>query len=206
MKLQKITFTILAIFLFSISAIGQDLYISGQFGYSSPKGDAFKDEAGEKLSSFGIGYDMDVMLILPVLDKKLSAGITYDGNALFGKESEEFADIGIYGLSLYGIKGQYRLLEPDKKFSPYGSLSMGLSQFSTPDITSGNDVVVKGESAFSFGLRPEIGLDLYGLLISASYFVPMQYKVDSDTGAFDGSAGTFSIFIGYRHSLDFSSY
>jgi hypothetical protein len=72
---------------------------------------------------------------------------------------------------------------------------------STPDVTVGTDVT-KGGRAYSLGLRPEIGLDLGGFLISASYFVPMKYKIESPTGDFDGTAGAFNISIGYRHYMD----
>lgn len=201
MKKMKIVVLLMMGTIISLGVSAQKLTVSGQIGYSSPQGDAFLDDDGERLASFGLGYDLDILVTLPSFDDKLSVGAMFSGNAIFGKESEAVLDIGIYGLSLYGIKGHYRLLELDKLASPYASLSLGLSQFATPDITIG-DETIKGESAFSLGVKPEIGFDIGGLLISAAYFVPMKYEVDSETGHFDGTAGTFTISIGYREYID----
>ena len=186
----------------SISVNAQLLTASGQIGYAKAQGSAFKDEAtGEKLSSFGFGYDADVLLCLDKFNNKLSVGVTYVGSALFGLESSSGFDIGMYGLALYGAKGHYRLRKPEKKVSPYGAFALGLSQFSTPDVYSGETLIAEGKSSFSLGLRPEIGFDLGGFLISAAYFVPMHYSIKSDTGDFSGTAGTFSISIGYRRYI-----
>jgi hypothetical protein len=162
----------------------------------------FTDANGAKLASGGLSYEVDAMLSLESFDNKLSVGVTYMGSALFGEDQNTLTGIAIYGLALYGVKGHYRLFEPDMGFSPYGSLSLGLSHFSTPEITSGSSVLVEGGNAFSFGLRPEVGLDINGVLISASYIVPMKYTVESGTGNFDGTAGAFMISLGYRKYLD----
>ena len=197
---------LLGLFIPAISS-AQTFSLSGQVGYAGPQGDAFKDPVtDEKQSSFGIGYDFDAMYYLESFDEKLSVGLMFSGNALFGKNSSDAFDIGIYGLSLYGVKSQYRFLDRDNTFSPYGALGLGLSQFSTPDVTisdaSGSSTVVEGERAFSFGLRPELGLEIGGFLVSAAYFVPMKYTIESDTGNFDGSAGTLNISIGYRYYFE----
>lgn len=116
---MKIKSLLLFVALFAtVNSFGQLITFSGQLGYASPQGDAFADEAGEKLTSFGIGYDADLLYCLDQFDQKIGVGIMYSGAALFGSESSEGVDIGIYGLALYGVKGQYRLLAPDKKVSP----------------------------------------------------------------------------------------
>lgn len=179
----------------------QQISLSGQLGYAGPQGDAFKDEAtGERLSSFGLGLDFDALYNFEDVHENLFAGITYNTNILFGQQSDGGFDVGIYGLNLYGVKGLYRFL--DRGFSPYGALSLGLSHFATPELTSGTEVVVEGENAFSFGIRPEVGLDINGFLISAAYFVPMNYDVSSGFGAFSGSAGALQISLGYRVTFD----
>lgn len=204
MKKQKLFCLLLLISTFYLNVNAQLFTVSGQLGYAKPQGDAFKDDVtGERLSSFGIGYDLDLMMCLDNFDNKLAVGIMYEGSALFGSESSTGLDIGMYGLALYGVKGQYRLLNPDKSVSPYGSLGLGLSQFSTPDVYSGETLIAEGKSSFSLGLRPEIGFDLGGFLLSAAYFVPMPYSIKSDTGDFKGSAGNLSISIGYRQYIDF---
>ncbi|MGB0431337.1 MAG: hypothetical protein ACPGLV_12755 [Bacteroidia bacterium] len=189
------------LFITAFSANAQVFSTSGQVGYSSAKGDAFKDDNGVKQSSFGLGYEADALLYLESFDNKLGVGIMYSGNALFGKNESTATGIAIYGLNLYGLKGQYRLLSTDKSFSPYGSLGLGLSQFSVPTITI-NGSEIGGGKGYSLGMRPEIGLDINGLLISAQYFVPMKYSVESDAGTFEGSAGTFTISVGYRKYFD----
>ena len=120
----KTVFIVITTCLISLSSNAQTITSSGQAGYASPQGNIFQDANDEKLTSFGIGYDLDLMLFL---ENKLAAGVMYSGNAIFGEESEDFGDIGIYGLSLYGVKGHYRLFDNDKTFSPYGNLSMGVS-------------------------------------------------------------------------------
>lgn len=188
--------------LFSIHSHAQFITFSGQVGYARPQGEMFKDNVtGERLGSFGLGYDADVLWCFDKLDNKLAAGITYVGNAVFGMESSTGLDLGMYGLSLYGVKGLYRLRTPDKSVSPYAALGLGLSELSTADIYSGETLVAEGKSSFSFGLRPEIGFDLGGFLLSASYLVPMKYNVKSETGDFSGTAGALSISIGYRYYL-----
>ena len=157
------------------------------------------------MTSFGLGYEVDLMLCLDNFDQKLGVGIMYAGHALFGAEQEGGFDIGIYGLELYGVKGQYRFWGPDNAVSPYVSLGLGVSKFSTPEITSGTTVIEEGKSAFSFRLRPEIGIDLGGFVISAAYMTPMSYTIESDMGDYDGSAGAFTISIGYRKYIDISN-
>ena len=195
----------LVLLCFSVNA--QKLfYVSGNIGYAGAKGDAFKDKTtGEKLSSFGFEYDADAMMCFDALDNKLAVGGMYFGSALLGIESSSGFDIGAYSLEIYGVKGQYRLRKPEKWVSPYASFGMGLSRFSTPDIYSGEVLIAEGKSAFSFGIRPEIGFDLAGLMISAAYIVPMHYTVKSETGDFSGTAGLFSITIGWRQYFSFNN-
>ncbi len=201
-----ITIGTLFFVLLGVNVNAQMISFSGQVGYANPQGNIFKDEiTGDKLSSFGLGYDFDVLWCFDRFNNKLSAGITYVGSALFGSESSAGFDIGLYGLSLYGVKGHYRLLNPEKKVSPYAALGFGLSQFSTPDIYSGDVLVAEGKSAFSLGVRPEIGFDLGGFQLSFAYFVPMKYSVKSETGDFKGSAGTFSVSIGWRQYISFGN-
>jgi hypothetical protein len=74
-------------------------------------------------------------------------------------------------------------------------LSTGVSQLSTPEISDGSgNVLVPEEKSFSFGLRPEVGIDLAGFIISTGYFVPMKY------GTADGKAGVFQVSLGLRYN------
>lgn len=122
----------------------------------------------------------------------MAAGLTLEGNVLFTSDG----DLGVYGLSLYGVKGYYWFFE--SAVSPYATLSLGLSQFSTPDVTVGGSTI-DGENAYSFGIRPEIGVELGGFIIAASYFVPMEYEFNN----FKGKGGALQFSIGYRHFLEF---
>lgn len=209
MKTTKVLLATAALIILAVtSSQAQLITASGQLGYAGPIGDAFVDpETDEKQSSFGIGYEFDALYQLESVDPKLSVGIMYSGAALFGKNSDEAFDIGIYGLNLYGVKGQYVFNDPDAAVNFYGSLGLGLSQLATPDVTftdgEGTETVIEGESAFSFGVRPEVGVNLGGFLISTSMMVPMKYTIDSDTGNFEGTAGTFNVSIGYRYEFDF---
>lgn len=207
-KARFLLTTSILLFIAVCTVKAQTITFSGQLGYASPIGDAFVDPAtDEKQSSFGIGYEFDALYNLDEFNENLSVGIMYSGAALFGKNSSEAFDIGIYGLSMYGVKGQYIINDPDADVKIYGSLGLGLSQFATPDVTftdeNGAETVIEGKSAFSFGVRPELGFNLGGFLISTSLLVPMKYTIESDTGDFSGTAGTFNISIGYRHFLEF---
>ncbi|MDR1761588.1 MAG: outer membrane beta-barrel protein [Bacteroidales bacterium] len=168
---------------------------SGQVGYASPQGSFFKTAAGEKMSKFGLNFDFDVLYHLDQFDNKLGVGITYDASVLFGADLNNFSKIGLYGLSHYAVKGQWRFF--NSKVSPYGSLSLGLNQFSTPEVSVNGEVVAESENAFGFGIRPEIGVDLSGFLISVGYVVPMKYSVEN----VKKSASCWQISIGGRISL-----
>ena len=172
---------------------------SGQVGYASPFGGHFKNADGEKMSKFGLGVDIDVLYHFEKMDYKLGVGLTYNTSLLFGADLDNFSDIGMYGLNLYGVKGQYRFF--NSKISPYAAVSLGLSHFSTPELTMsdgyGNEIVVKGENAFGFGVRPEIGVEFSGFLLSVSYTVPMSYKVFEESK----TAGCFQVNLGWRFRL-----
>ena len=187
---------LLAVALLCVSGTvsAQTISVSGQLGWAIPQGSAFNPVAGEKVAKGGLAYSVDALYFLPQFDNKLGVGVAYQGDLLFGVSSES---IGAYSLNLYGVKGYYRFF--NKKVTPYVALSMGLSQYGTPDITFGDGTVVKGVKASSFGVSPEIGVELGGFIISANYIVPMKYN-------FEGvkpSAGSLAISIGYRHYISF---
>ncbi len=205
MKKTFLKVVLIAASLFAATVVNAETPISfsGQIGYASPSGGWFKNAAGEKMSKFGLGWDFDALWHFEQMDYKLGAGITYNGSALFGADldNEQDVNIGIYGLSLYGVKGQYRFF--NSKVSPYGALSLGLSQFSTPEVTMtdgyGNETVIaESESAFGFGIRPEIGVEFGAFVISAAYIIPMKYKFENTESK---SAGALQINLGARISL-----
>jgi hypothetical protein len=203
MKNLKFSLMFALLILLAGNSFGQDFSYSGVLGYAKPQGNAFTDAAGNKLSSFGISYEADVLYYQGLLDGKLGLGLTYVGSVLFGKTGSGTLDIGVYGLSLYGVKGLYRLRDVDNTFSPYGAMGLGVSVFETPEMSSGSTVIIPADRSFSLGIRPELGLEIGGFVISASYFVPMNYDVKSALGSFKGSAGAFTIGLGYRGYLSF---
>jgi hypothetical protein len=169
----------------------QSLKLGGQLGYGIPKGDIFLS-GDEKLSKGGISLDLDAMYYMEKFESKLGFGINYNGSLLFGQASSSGLDIGIYGLSLYGIKVNYQIFKT--KVTPYVSLSTGLAQLSTPEIKDGNNnILSKSEKSYSLGLRPEIGLDLAGFMISMGYIVPMKYDLNNK------KAGVLQISLGFRY-------
>ena len=168
---------------------------SGLIGYANPQGGYFKMDDGRKMSKFGLDFDFDLLYHLEQFDYKLGVGVTYDISILFGAGYDEGIKIGFYGLSHYAAKGQWRFF--NSKVSPYGALSLGLNQFATPEITMGDEVLVEAQKAYGLGVRPEVGIDLAGFLISFGYVVPMKYSVyDSKK-----SAGCWQLSIGGRYTL-----
>lgn len=203
MKKFKISILFAILLAFANQSFGQSLGYSGVLGYARPQGDAFTDASGNILSSIGISYEADLLYFHGFMNDKLGLGLTYVGSVLFGKNSSATLDIGMYGLGLYGLKGMYRLRPIDKRLSPYAAVSIGLSEFETPEMTSGNQVLVPADRSFSFGMRPEIGLELGHFVFSLSYFTPMNYDVQSVLGTFKGSAGELTYGIGYRGYFGF---
>ena len=177
--------------LISQIAFGQGVKIGVQFGWGIPQGGVFTAE-DEDLASGGIAIEGEALYILGDFDEKLGIGIGANTSFIFGQNSSAGLDVGVYGLSVYGVKGYYKFF--DSKVSPYGSLTLGLSRFSTPTITSGSTVIVEGQTNNGLGIRPEIGIELGSFIMSAAYVVPMKYKL------LDKSAGILQISIGYRYS------
>ncbi len=178
------------------------LSFQGLVGYTIPQGKVFKAEDGSKLSGGGINASIDALYHFDQFDYKLGVGITYTGSFLFANKLEEMNTIGLYGLDIYGVKGYYRFF--NSRISPYASLTIGLSQFQTPEmkLTGGSDtddysLVIESQNSFGLGIRPEIGVDLGGFIISAAYIVPTNYKYSD----IKNSAGGIEISIGYRHPL-----
>lgn len=201
--MKKIKLLSLAILLLvGFGAMSQTISFSGQLGYSKAKGDLFSDPNGNEFFSIGLGYEGDLLYFPDLLGDRLGIGICYYNSVLFGQTGSGAFDIATYGLGLYGVKGQLRLFDVDSKVSPYFSLGLGLSHLETPQWTSGTDVLVPADHAFSIGLRPEVGIELGGLILSVSYFTPMKYSVESLAGEFKGTAGSFTIGLGYRYFLD----
>lgn len=199
--IKKVLLVLVVALAFTITVNAQGITFGGQLGWAIPGGDAFEDGNGDKMSSGGLSIDADIMYVLPIMEGKLAAGIMYNSSFLFGSSDSDL-DIGMYGLDLYGIKGYYRFF--NSKVTPYASLGLGLSQLKTPEITyssGGTSETTGGEKASSFGIHPEVGLNLGGFILSCSYFVPMKYTFD-DMG--DGiSAGALKISLGFRKTIEF---
>ena len=189
------------LFAGSIMVNAQSLPVSfsGQFGYTVPQGGWFENAEGESMTRFGLNVDFDALWHLERFNRRLGVGITYNSSFLFGADLGAGLDVGIYGLSLYGVKGQWRFF--NSRVSPYASLSLGLARFSTPEVTmhvgGSSTVVAEAEHAFGFGVRPEIGIEFGVFVISVGYIVPMNYTIGNDTY----SAGGLQFSIGTRISL-----
>jgi len=182
--------------MFASGIFAQQLSIGGQFGWGVPQGKAFEKADGEKSSNGGLAFDVDALYHFGQLNNKLGVGITYNGSLLFGVSSSESSfDIGMYGLSLYGVKAYYKFL--DMSVTPYVSLSAGLSQFSTPEVKMMGVVISEPQKASAFGIRPEVGINLGSFVISAAYFVPANYKLNEKTY----SAGVFQVSLGFRKTF-----
>jgi hypothetical protein len=193
-----VLFLFVATFMVFQQANAQKISIGGQLGWTVPNGEAFNYDEDSGIKG-GIGYTADILYHFPILDQKLAAGLVYNGSAIFGGGTKGGSfDLDLYGLALYGVKGQYRFFK--SKVSPYVSISTGLSHLETPTFyNEDGSVAVKGKNSFSFGFAPEFGLELGSFTMSAMYFTPMKYKVWATEKE---SAGTLQISLGYRYSFD----
>ena len=193
MRNRKICKIFLALLLMApVSAFAQIISVGAQVGWSVPKGEVFK-YGDQKSAKGGLNVDADVLYHFSLLGGgRLAAGVTYNGSLLFGANVNNM-DIGLYGLSLYGAKGYFKVLPGP--ISPYAALSIGVAHLSTPKMSSDDGTQVsKSKSANAFGLRPEIGIKLTNFTISAGYIVPTDYSFDSGTK----NAGIFQISLGMR--------
>ena len=194
----------IVLLLFAVSfgvvqyAAAQKFSTALQLGWSAPKGEAFNYDENTGAKG-GLGYSIDLLYYLPALEEKLAVGLVYNGSLLLGGGTKNKSlDIDMYGLALYGVKGQYRFL--NRQVSPYVALSTGLSHLETPSFLDGDgNLLMAGRNSFSLGLAPEVGVELGFFILSATYFVPMKYKVWSVRKE---SAGTFQVSLGFRYSLD----
>ena len=198
--MKKISSLLVVILIGTISTISaQSISLGGQFGWAIPQGGTFEPVNGEKAAKGGLAYDIDALYMLPSFDEKLGAGLTYKGDLLFGLGE---GVTGLYTLQLYGVKGYYKFFS--SKVTPYAALSLGLSQFGTPDMIftdeNGEEIgSYEGVKGSSFGILPEIGVQFGKFFIAANYLVPMKYKFDGITGE---SAGSLAISIGYRVNIE----
>ncbi|MCC5919577.1 MAG: hypothetical protein LAT68_02370 [Cyclobacteriaceae bacterium] len=168
----------------------QDISIGFNLSYSNPQGSMFVDQGGAA-ASFGLGYAFDAMFH-PENLAKVGVGLAVNGNAVFTSGD----NIGAYGLSVFGAKGQYRFFTSN--VSPYVGLTTGVSRFSSPDVTI-NGQELPGARAFSLGLVPEIGIELGSFVMAVSYIVPMNYDVtESQSFSAEGRAGMWQYSLGYR--------
>ena len=208
MKIYKI---ILALLLIApLNAFAEKISIGGQVSWSIPKGEAFETYHGEKTTKGGLGIDVDALYHFGASSRGLGVGVAFNSSLLFGAKAKSFEDmdIGFYRLRLYGVKGHYKFLPGP--VSPYLSLTAGVASLSTPKIsynekTEDNSfgLNVKAQTSHSFGLRPEVGLKLGKLTLSAGYIIPMKHDIkvfgtSNDSGSQKLSAGAFQISLGFR--------
>jgi hypothetical protein len=185
---------IVAIFLMSFSIQAQSISASANFGYTKATGNGFQSKEGVDLASAGLGYDVDLLYHLPILNQKLAVGLKRSASFIVAADLGDSFDIGVYGLGLWGTKAQYKIF--DKKVTPYGALSLGVSKFETPEISDGDGTIIsEGQSSSAFGLQPEFGVFLGGLKLSMLYTVPMQYDI------LDGPTGAIQFNLGYAYTL-----
>lgn len=178
--------------LFIVNSKAQAIAASGNFGWAQPNGEAFDYEDGW---SGGLNYTFDLLYYLPIMEGKLGAGITYNSSFIGGGgESAGLFNVDLYVLNLYGLKGSYRFF--DSKVTPYVALSTGLTRLETPEVSINGEIVTEAEKSMSFGLAPEIGIELGSLKLSVSYLVPMKYQTFA---AEKQSVGITQFTIGYRY-------
>lgn len=180
--------------LFISNSKAQAIAVSGNLGWAQPNGKAFDYDDGW---SGGLNYCVDVLYYIPKFEGKLGAGIVYNTSLIGGGGSSEgLFDVDLYTLNLYGLKGSYRFF--NSKVTPYAALSTGLTRLVTPEVSQDGEVIIESEKSFSFGLLPEVGIELAGLKLSVSYLVPMKYKTFAGEKQ---SVGITQFTIGYRYKF-----
>ena len=191
------------ILMMPLNVFAEKISFGGQVGWSIPKGEVFEPEKDQKSAKGGLNVDADVLYHFSLLGNRLAAGVTYNGSILFGAKYGNWDNmsIGLYGLSLYGAKGYFKILPGP--LSPYVALTAGVARLSTPEISVGGTVISKSQKASAFGFRPEVGVKLSKFTISAGYIIPTNYSLlDGTTGITKNlSAGVLQISLGLRWGL-----
>lgn len=207
--MKKVLFFVAACLLFAATATAQfyqQLSVQGLLGVGIPHGTHFKNTDGDRFSSIGVAYDIDVLYHFKNFDNKLGLGLGWNSSLLITDNAGDNVvfDAGTYSLNIVGAKGYYRFM--NKKISPYASILVGVSRFSRPEFsvkTGGRTSFYTRESAWGLGVRPEIGVLFGNFVVSASYVIPMSYDIPgqefylSDSGK-KGNAAVFQINIGAR--------
>lgn len=194
---MKILSTFLFALCFSASSLfAQDFSVSANLGWAVPGGSGVSDAPEDLNLNGGLTVSADALYHLT---PEFGVGLNYLSSALAGAGG---GDVDLFGMRFIGAKALYRL--KDEGFSPYGGLSLGLSQLTTPEysITVGEETTTVPEQKGSgFGIVPEIGLAFGGFQISAAYLLPTKYTIEDVIS--DKSVGTLNINLGYRYNFGF---
>ena len=197
---MKIYSLFISFFLLSaVTLVGQKVVsVGGSLGWAIPGGSGVSEKAEDLNLDGGLTYTGDVLYHIK---PNLGVGIGYTGSILAGGGE---GDIDLFGMRLIGAKARYALKE--KGFTPYASLTLGLAQLLTPELTitngTGQSQVVPENNGSGFGIMPEIGLSFGGFFINAQYMVPTKFTVE-EAQIKDKAAGTLNIGLGYRYNFEF---
>lgn len=192
---------ILVLALFALvfqHAKSQSISFSGQIAYANPMGEAFTFDENSSSTKFGLGGAGDLLYFHEKFEEKLGLGIAFNRAAVFGASaSDDAVDVGLYAIQVSGLKAYYKFF--DTKVTPYATLTLGLSSLYVPEITSGDEVIYEGKRTNNLGVLPEIGLQLGGFTMSASYLVPMKYETFNTEKE---TASYLQFMLGYRFFIE----
>jgi len=181
---------------------GQSISAAASIGYTIPGGSGVSDAPEDLNLGGGLGYNADVLYHLT---EQIGVGLAFSSSILVGTAKEEgvIADVDIYGSRVFGVKGLWRLKEDG--FSPFGGLTLGLSQLLTPEFgfvdADGTVTTIEEQRGSGFGIQPEIGISFGGVFLSANYLVPVSYTIEDVIT--DKAMGGLNLNIGYRRNFDF---
>ena len=194
MKKLNLLLVVMLSFVLAGSISAQGISAAAQLGWSVPGGAGVSDNPDDLNLDGGLTYGVDVLY---QINDNLGAGVFYSASILAGA-GDGTLNIDAYGLNLFGVKGMYRLREG---FSPYGALSLGLAQLSTPEVSSGGTVLVEANKGSGFAIVPEVGLLFGKFFIAGQYLVPVKYTIE-EANVNDKALGVLNINVGYRYYLD----
>ncbi len=185
--------------LSAISLVGQKVVsVGGSLGWAVPGGSGVSEKAEDLNLDGGLTYTGDVLYHIK---PNVGVGLGYTGSILAGGGD---GDIDVFGMRLIGAKARYALKA--EGFTPYASLTLGLAQLLTPELTvtdgTGQTVVIPENNGSGFGIMPEIGLSFGAFFINAQYIVPTKFTVE-EAQIKDKAVGTLNIGIGYRYNFEF---
>lgn len=178
-------FSVLLFLFAGIRDVSAQMRVDVMGGWAVPSGLDY-----DKAVKFGLGYSLDVTYAPGLLDGMLSFGLAKDGNVMFCAGvniGEKKTSVKASLLGLTGVKARFDYKNSTSAAKPFGALTIGVGRlkygYSEADYDgidqSGvqGDIELNYETAYGFGVKPEIGVAFGWFQMGIGWIIPVKYGV-----------------------------